>query len=198
MRSLVLFLSFAFLVAGCPPVEPSPPPEEEEVTPPSPIVWDQCSQIVGDHPCNLVLIDQNGDVFDLYAHYGDFIVLDFSAMWCGPCQRAGEESQAIHDYYRSQLSPEENFVYVTVLIENLDRDPPTPEDITDWVTYFEVTTSPVLIGSRDLLGDENVAWPLEGWPTFYFIDDELVLQNIVRGFSEESLNYYIAQLLNLP
>ena len=197
MRSLLLLFLLAFSTAGCPPVDSEDPPEEEEVLPPSPIVWEVCSQIVGDHPCNLTLLDQNGDVFDLYEHYGDFIVLDFSTMWCGPCQRAGAESQATHDFYKNLLVPEENFVYVTVIIENLDRDPPTPEDIQDWVTYFNVTTAPVLLGSRDLLGEETVAWPLTGWPTFYFIDDELVLQNIVRGYSEESLNYFIEELLNL-
>ncbi len=48
-------------------------PEEE----PSPITWDACSQAIPDHPCDMTLLDQNGEDWNLYENYGSIIVLDF-------------------------------------------------------------------------------------------------------------------------
>jgi cytochrome oxidase Cu insertion factor (SCO1/SenC/PrrC family) len=38
--------------------------------------WDDCSQEMGDHPCDFTLVDQHGEDFNLYDHYGKIIIID--------------------------------------------------------------------------------------------------------------------------
>ena len=62
----------------------------EELDPIGVIASDDCQHIeIGDKACNFRLTDQNGETWDLYTHIGDVIVIDFSTIWCGPCQMAG-------------------------------------------------------------------------------------------------------------
>jgi len=193
VRNLMLIPVLA--MAGCLQQTPAEPPPPEP--PPSPITWETCSQSIGDHPCDFTLQDQNDDDFNLYEHYGDFIMIDLSVMWCGPCQRAADEVQMTEDYFNDQLGDDQQFHYVTILIEDLDGDPPDLEDVDSWATYFEITSAPVLQGSRDLLGNSDEGWPLQGWPTFFFIDDEMQLVNSQRGFSAPHISELIHELLGL-
>ena len=44
---------------------------------PSPITWTECSQNIGDHPCEMILSDQHAKPWSLYEGWGDIQVLDF-------------------------------------------------------------------------------------------------------------------------
>ena len=62
-----------------------------KLLPPSPITWETCACVEGDHPCNIQSTDHNGDPFGLYALYGRPIVLDFSASFqVGASQRSSK------------------------------------------------------------------------------------------------------------
>ena len=159
---------------------------------PSPITWDTCTGVEGDHPCNLEGPDQRGDAFSLYAHYGRPIVLDFSAGWCGPCINAAGHAQEVQDLYRDS-----GLLYVTVLIETANGSVPTQADVAAWAAEYGNIDSLVVAGSRAILQSEGGAWPLTGWPTFYYIDDEMVLRDIDRGYSAQEVIYSIDWLLAL-
>lgn len=158
--------------------------------PVSPITWDICSGVEGEHPCNLIAPDQRGDNFGLYAHFGRPIVLDFSTGWCGPCRRAAEHAQEVQDIYSAH-----NLLYVTVLIENTYGETPSQADLEAWANEYGLTSSLVVGGSRALLESSGGPWPLSGWPTFYYIDPNMVLRDIDRGYSageiEHSLNWLV-------
>ena len=128
--------------------------------PVSPITWDTCSGVEGDHPCNIIAPDQRGDNFGLYAEFGRPIVLD-----------------------------------VTVLIETIDGSVPTQSDLTQWAQEYDLENSLVIAGSRALLESSGGPWPLSGWPTFYYIDRNMVLRDIDRGYNaneiEHSLNWLV-------
>jgi len=156
----------------------------------TPVSWDVCGTRPSYHACNFNLSDQNGDNFQLYDHYGKAIVLDFSTMWCGPCRNAADSAQAHYDHYIEQ-----GLIYLTVLIENVDRDPPTVSDLQDWAQDHDITTAPILLGDRSMLESSGGDWRLTGWPTFYLIDRDMEMYVTMRGWNEEYLFDYIDELL---
>ena len=203
MKNL-LFLSFLVLFAGCSPagapvvdddddndgftddVEDLPPEYDPGVN------WELCGSGEGDHPCNIIAVDHNGDEFDMYANYGSLIVLDLSAMWCGPCNSAGAHAQGVQDIYADQ-----DLVYVTVLIENQHGVPPSEDDIQQWAADYGNTTSPVLPGNRGMLVSSGGPWELTSWPTFFYIDREMVIRDVDKGYSAAEVIYSIEWLLTL-
>jgi len=163
---------------------------EEEV---NPIDWEECSGVAGDHPCNIVSFDQSGDPFSLYDFYGQPIVVDLSAMWCGPCANAAAEAQAVQDIYA-----DDELIYITVLIENTRKEEPTLDDIQDWAEAYGNVTTPVVAGSRAMLESSGQGtWVVGGWPTFYYIDSEMITRDIDRGFSSEEVAYSIEAILEM-
>jgi len=151
------------------------------------IDWDDCSQEIGDHPCDFTLMDLNGDEFSLYDHHGKIIILDFSAMWCGPCGMAALEVEDLQKKYG------ENIVYVTVLIENQSYNPPTKNDLKKWAKHFGIESAPVLAGSRSMTSvDPNKGWHISAWPQFYIIDKNMVLVDGFKGFYPGAIELMIA------
>ena len=143
-----------------------------------PIVdWDNCSQQIGDHPCDFMLMDQNGEEFNLYDHHGKIIIIDLSAMWCGPCQLAALEVEELQKKYGDKI------VYVTILIENVNYNPPTKADIKKWAKAFGIESAPVLAGSRSIISSNpDIGWPLSAWPQFHIIDQNMIFVESLRGF----------------
>jgi thiol-disulfide isomerase/thioredoxin len=160
--------------------------------PPSLITWDTCSGVEGDHPCNLIGNDQFRNTFGLYVNIGRPIVLDFSTGWCGPCRAAAGHAQEVQDNYSS-----DELLYITVLIENSSGGTPTQADISDWAIEYGLNTSLVIGSSRGILESSGGPWPLSGWPTFYYIDRNMVLRDIDRGYNESEVIYSIEWLLTL-
>ena len=143
---------------------------------------DDCQQIaLGDKACNFRLTDQDGNTWDLYQHEGDVIVLDFSAVWCPPCQMAAEHTQDIQDTYT-------DVQMVTILIDgNTPGLEPTEEEINQWVTSHGITTAPILQGSREKMFDPAAieGYSLGGFPTYLYIDKELKFYAGHTGFNDE-------------
>ena len=146
----------------------------EELEPVGVIAASDCQHIdIGDKACNFRLTDQNGDVWDLYSHLGDVIVLDFSTVWCPPCQAAGYYTQAIQDDYAG-----EGVQMVTILIDGAAGGvEPTEQEIDDWVNAHGITTAPILQGSRDKMLDPTAVggYSLGAFPTYLYLDRDLSL-----------------------
>ena len=162
------------------------------------IPTDDCRQIdIGDKACNFTLFDQNGEIWELYDHEGEVILLDFSTAWCGPCQIAGDYTQGIQDDYADQ-----GFKFVTVLLENEFGEPPSDRDINLWVTRHNVTTAPVLQASRELMIDPQdgsvdepgeTGYLLAAFPTYIYIGRDLKFYAGHVGFSDEYIRQKIQE-----
>ena len=178
MKNIFLsYLILIFISIGC---KSSELKVTETLEKPSPITWDECGYKPGDHLCNFSLIDQNGDVFDLYENFGSPIVIDLSTGWCGYCQVAAQEVSAVQSKYA-----EHGLIYVTILIEDHTGGPVNTEYCENWATSFGIIDSPVLAGNREMIDypDGNDGFLVGGWPAFLFLTPDLVIDSELRGYS---------------
>ena len=157
----------------------------------SPTAFDECSQKIGNTPCDIILKDQDDNFFRLYDHVGEVILLDFSVGWCGPCIRAAATVEQIQQQYGA-----DGFIYVTIMIEDNQQNPTTLSYAQHWADTYGIESAPVLQGSRDLIDYNSVeGYNLTSWPTFYIIDRDMNLDAGIRGFSEEWIHLHIQDLI---
>ena len=187
MKKLLTLFIMCFALTACQACGPAELKTDEDTSKEELYAWatwEECSQSEGDHPCNFTLKDQHGDDVSLYDFYGSPIILDFSAMWCGPCNMAAIELQETVDKYK-----DDDLRYITVLIDNSQGDPPTQEELARWATDYGIS-EPVLGGNRDMLnGDASLGWPLGSWPTFVGITSEMEIHLVMTGFSSSLIEY---------
>jgi len=152
-----------------------------------------CATLAGKRVCDFSMIDENGDEVWFYDLMGKPVILDLSAMWCVPCQRAAEEVQEIQDTY-----PE--LTYLTILIENLQGVPPEWDDLQVWENELHIDTAPTWGGSRALITSDPIEieskFYLSAWPTFYFLNDELQVEGYQRGFDSDTIAEWAIDLTN--
>ncbi len=189
-----LFMAIALgLLTACSACGPAELESDTVKADPYPFaVWETCSQTTGDHPCNFSLKDQHDEEVSLYDFYGSTIILDLSAMWCGPCQMAGYDVQDTIERFSGQ-----NVKYITILIDNLQGEEPTLGDAQQWASTLGIETEPVLQGSRELLNsDPALGWPLESWPTFILITSDMEIYVFQKGYNQQVLDMLIEDTIS--
>ena len=153
--------------------------ETEYITETEYVTEETCASVLGRIPCDFTLIDENGDEVSFLSLVGKPMILDLSAMWCSPCKAAGREVQEVQDKY-----PE--ITYLTILIENLQAEPPSAIDLQTWEYDLGIGSAPTWGGSRDVITSNPIEtageFYLGGWPTFYFLDAELRIVGYQRGY----------------
>jgi thiol-disulfide isomerase/thioredoxin len=174
MRSIL----FAIMLASCTPDISSDAAEVD--TGPEPIL---CENRVGYEACDLQLLDQDGNLWKLSDQRGKVVALDFSAMWCAPCQDAAVDQQAIQDFYGT-----ESVVMTTILIENLLGEEPNQDDLNEWADVFGITSARVLGGNTGIINPVNPeGWELTNWPTFWTVDENGLITSYAAGFYGHTL-----------
>ena len=201
MKSLIFLSLLAVLTACSPGGSPLDTSNDDDpivgdpepVSPYHPDVnWEECGGREELHPCNIISFDHNGDEFDLYKHYGSLIVLDLSAMWCGPCNQAGAHAQEVQDQYI-----DDDLIYITVLVEDQQGGPVGLQDLQDWAAAYGNTTSPVVAGDRSLLTSGGGTFDLTSWPTFFYMDRDMLIRDVDKGYNGGEVIYSIEWLLTL-
>ena len=184
-----LAVIFPVLLSSCEPtpVTIKPEPEVEDV-----LEFEDCSQNLDAHPCNFSLLNQHGDTVELYDFYGKVIIVDLSAMWCGPCVSMAQAADPIVADYGT-----ENLEWLTIIIEDEHGNPPDQDDVMRWATENGISGH-VLAGDRSLIATDDElksGYPVSGWPTFVVIDEEMVLKHGVRGWSESALRQILDSMI---
>ena len=153
---------------------------------------DTCDQkALGSNVCNFFLIDQNGEYWELYEHKGKVIILDFSTVWCYPCQMAAAHTQKVQDEYS------EDVVFVTLLIQGPSGLPATDLDVAGWVETHGITTAPVLQASKEYIMDPAgiTGYLVGGYPTYVYLDRELKIADAHVGFNEDYMKNIIEGMI---
>ena len=91
----------------------------------------KCATLKDHTICDFDAINEIGEDSFLSDLYGQPIVLDLSAMWCGPCQLAGQHMQETAD----EIS---NVTFLTILIEDGAGNPPETNDISGWKDSLDI------------------------------------------------------------
>jgi len=181
------------IVSVDPPTPPDVIPGSDTDSDPYPwATWETCAHNIGDNPCNISLMDQHGEQVELYEHYGKVILLDLSAMWCGPCNMIAPYGEQWLQRYG-----EENFIWITVLLEDTTRDTVELSDLQAWAMTHGITL-PVLAGSRDMIDVTEPledGYPVTAWPTLVVIDRGMTLQYGINGWNEVTIQTWVESLL---
>ena len=89
----------------------------------------------------------------------------------------------------------EQFVWLTILVENTHGDDPTTEDLQRWAELYGLS-HPVLGADRSIV-DLNAedGYPISAWPTIVVIDQEMTLHNGINGWNETVVRNWVESLL---
>ena len=79
-----------------------------------------------------------------------------------------------------------------ILIDDLSGQPVDLADLQLWSDTYGLDDHFVLGGDREMLDPNGISGPpVESWPTFMFIDKNMVIKSTLRGYSEA----YIHELI---
>lgn len=135
-------------------------------------IWDGLSDEngwdAGDFSGSWTLVDQHGEDVKLKRFYGQVIMIDVSAEWCGPCRQAAE---TLPKEFEARV--EDGFVVLQLLIDGLgfgDRNP----DVVRWAETFGLPV-PVL---DDRYTEGSQHYLSNSIPTFTMIGRDFVIDTV--------------------
>jgi peroxiredoxin len=138
---------------------------------------------VGDLVPDFALVDQNDDTFCMSQLFGAALVLDFSTIWCGPCNDAAEEAPELLAAAR-QIGPT---WFVNVMTQNAAGAPASHADVVWWAENYGLEF-PVGLDASEAVAD---AYGLTGYPLFMFIapNGEIVERHENKPSDAEVLDF---------
>lgn len=132
---------------------------------------------IGSTMANFKSIDQHNQ--DVYAnsYWGNVILINFSADWCGPCHQEAPELEKLYNEYKGR-----GLTVITLLISGRP---------IDWAQLHNLTFS--------VLDDNNEAiWSVYGGasiPLNIIVDRDQVIRYKEEGFNEDEIRNTIESLL---
>ena len=162
----------------------------------SPRVGKYCIQGKGTVFPNYKLIDQYGEMVDLYdfANQGKLIVIEFSTSWCQPCKdfaawlSFGDETVTSHRFWKEEygiikeLIKKEKIYFINIQSQDRYKEPSSLESIQDWAYDYPDELIPILSDSNyDVRNWARVT----AYPTMIVLNEKMeILQFSIRGWQD--------------
>jgi len=127
--------------------------------------------------------DQYDEAVNIHKFYGNVVLLDIAAEWCGPCRDA---APAANDEYHDLK--EQGFIVINLLLDGKSQtEAPDPER---WIEELELDDSFPVVGDQDQAIAANYIDSSDGSfsiPNFTILDRELKIQRkyITGGLSDQ-------------
>jgi peroxiredoxin len=133
---------------------------------------------VGDRAPAFELTDLDGNWVKLDDYKGQVVLLNFWAVWCGPCRTEFPVIQQVYERYKTQ-----GFVVLAVNIQESE------ERIAEFANETGLTF-PVLLDRR---GQVSARYRVRGLPTSLLVDREgMILEKHIGPVDELTLARYLA------
>lgn len=135
---------------------------------------------------DFTLTNLDGEEVSLFDYKGKVIVLNFWASWCPPCKAE------MPDFHKQMLAHQEKDDNVVFLMVNLTFDRETEENARAYLKEQGFEDFNVLLDTEGTAAD---TYSVTGYPSTFFIDQELNISEAYRGMIEErTLTAAIAKL----
>jgi len=143
----------------------------------------------GERFARFVAVDQYGEQVDLYdyAGQGKDVMIDISAMWCGPCKEVSGWLAGNNPSGFNTLAPVREAVnsgdllWVTILSEDNQGNFPDADELGQWAERYE---NPEIVVLQDTAQIDVIGYLNPGFlPSLYLLDENLEL---VKGPSASS------------
>ncbi|MEC7241468.1 MAG: TlpA disulfide reductase family protein [Myxococcota bacterium] len=142
----------------------------------------------GQVPPDFRMVDQFGEEVSLWQFYGKWVVIDFSTLWCAPCQELAALSGETHEMYE-----ERGLEYLSIISQNLYYEPPSLEEVQAWAETFEMHT-PVLADDFEWTG--NFVKGASGFPRLVIVGPDMrIVESEVRPNNDAGLRETLDELL---
>ena len=144
-----------------------------------------------------VLMDRFEDMVNAYDFQNDtaYVMVDLSAVWCGPCNGFAEwlhgesDSYGFNNYWPNipGLVESGDLYWLTVLGENRRGNVPDADDLNAWYESYPDDRIPILAVEEDI--SFTYFFIDSGWPSIYLYNPDLTLN---AGPGRSSAQYYQA------
>ncbi len=131
-------------------------------------------------------IDADGNEFSLDSLKGKVILLNFSAMWCGPCRREASQLMAIYNTYK-----ERGLEIVQCIYEDEDGNPTDLSDINRWIQEYNITYTVITDPDYSSVNTYNFS----AIPFNIIIDRDFIIRYTEMGFYYDTVIRKIEQYL---
>lgn len=140
-------------------------------------------------------ITQSGAAFKLSDYTGKVIVLDVSAMWCGPCRSAAPRLEALYQKYKDKGAT----VVICLSRDDNNGGPVSQTNLKSWADAYG-NTHPVVsdqTSSTPSSGKVEQAYVSKtgGFPTVVVIDKSFKVRYLQAGHDEAAVEAMVQKLL---
>lgn len=125
-----------------------------------------------------VELDSAGNTFDLESLRGKVILVNFSAMWCGPCRNEASMLGSLYSKYKDQ-----GLEIIQCIYQDEDGNPSDASDLHRWIQEFGCLYPVITDPDRSSVNIYNFS----GIPFNLIIDRDFIIRGRMEGYDHDGV-----------